>query len=82
MKLLLNMIFLKSDSSVILCQTYTQYIPLSVYELESWLGAPSMYVFDCSSAGMILNAFCAVISILRQVFCDLNISTGNILWIL
>ncbi|KAI5066969.1 hypothetical protein GOP47_0017497 [Adiantum capillus-veneris] len=39
-------------------KSYTQYIPLSVYELESWLGTPSIYVFDCSAAGMILNAFC------------------------
>lgn len=39
-------------------KTYTQYIPLSIYELESWLGTPSIYVFDCSAAGMILNALC------------------------
>ncbi|KAL2653954.1 hypothetical protein R1flu_022082 [Riccia fluitans] len=39
-------------------KSYTQYIPLSVYELESWLGTPSIYVFDCSAAGMIINAFC------------------------
>lgn len=39
-------------------KSYTQYIPLSVYDLESWLGTPSIYVFDCSAAGMILNAFC------------------------
>lgn len=38
-------------------KSYTQYIPLSIYELESWLGTPSIYVFDCSSAGMIVNAF-------------------------
>jgi hypothetical protein len=41
-------------------QSFTQYIPLSVYELESWLGNPSIYVFDCSAAGMIVNAFCEV----------------------
>ncbi|GAQ83620.1 HEAT repeat protein [Klebsormidium nitens] len=39
-------------------KTYTQYIPLSVYELETWLQTPSIYVFDCSAAGMIVNAFC------------------------
>ncbi|KAG0616749.1 hypothetical protein M758_5G139500 [Ceratodon purpureus] len=37
---------------------FTQYIPLSVYELESCLGNPSIYVFDCSAAGMIVEAFC------------------------
>ncbi|KAG0566271.1 hypothetical protein M758_7G048400 [Ceratodon purpureus] len=39
-------------------KNFTQYIPLSVYELESWLGNPSIYVLDCSAAGMIVNAFC------------------------
>ena len=29
-------------------QDYTQYIPLSVYELESWFGTPLIYVFDHS----------------------------------
>ncbi|GAB2272105.1 Regulatory-associated protein of TOR 1 [Dionaea muscipula] len=38
-------------------KTYTQYIPLSVRELDSWLKTPSIYVFDCSAAGNIVNAF-------------------------
>ena len=37
--------------------SYTQYIPLSVYDLQSWLSAPAIYIFDCSAAGLILNAF-------------------------
>ncbi|CAI7831873.1 unnamed protein product [Closterium sp. NIES-54] len=41
----------------VLNKTYTQYIPLSVYELDSWLATPSIYVFDSSAAGMIINAF-------------------------
>eukprot|EP00741_Cyanophora_paradoxa_P021268 tig00021348_g20528.t1 len=36
---------------------FTQYIPLSIYDLQTWMGTPSIYVFDCSSAGMIVNAF-------------------------
>lgn len=36
---------------------YTQYIPLSVYELQTWLGAPVIYCYDCSGAGNILNSF-------------------------
>ncbi|KAL0744122.1 hypothetical protein Bca4012_085635 [Brassica carinata] len=36
---------------------YTQYIPLPIGELDSWLKTPSIYVFDCSAARMILNAF-------------------------
>ncbi|XXG39915.1 hypothetical protein AAC387_Pa01g0756 [Persea americana] len=38
-------------------KSYTQYIPLSVSELDSCLQTPSIYVFDCSAAGMIVNAF-------------------------
>lgn len=36
---------------------YTQYIPLSVYELQTWLGAPVIYCYDCSGAENILNSF-------------------------
>lgn len=36
---------------------YTQYIPLSVYELHSWVAAPCIYVLDCSAAGLLLGAF-------------------------
>ncbi|KAK1354595.1 hypothetical protein POM88_047851 [Heracleum sosnowskyi] len=38
-------------------RSYTQYIPLAISELDSWLKTPSIYVFDCSAAGMIVNAF-------------------------
>lgn len=38
-------------------QTYTQYIPLSVYDLQTWMGAPSIYVYDCSCAGTIVKSF-------------------------
>lgn len=38
-------------------QSYTQYIPLSVYDLQSWMGAPSIYVYDCSNAGIIVDSF-------------------------
>ncbi|KAL9673526.1 hypothetical protein QQ045_029785 [Rhodiola kirilowii] len=38
-------------------KNYTQYIPLPISDLDSWLKTPSIYVFDCSSAGMIVNAF-------------------------
>lgn len=41
-------------------QSYTQYIPLPISELDSWLKTPSIYVFDCSAARMILNAFAEV----------------------
>jgi len=38
-------------------RTYTQYIPLSVYDLQTWMGSPSIYVYDCSNAGMIVKTF-------------------------
>ncbi|XWS22111.1 hypothetical protein CRYUN_Cryun29cG0006600 [Craigia yunnanensis] len=38
-------------------KSYTQYIPLPIKDLDSWLRTPSIYVFDCSAAGMIVNAF-------------------------
>ena len=36
---------------------YTQYIPLSLYDLQSWMGSPSIFVYDCSNAGIIVNSF-------------------------
>ena len=39
---------------------FTQYIPVSLYDLQTWMGgvaAPSAYVFDCSNAGIIVDAF-------------------------
>jgi regulator-associated protein of mTOR len=38
-------------------QSYTQYIPLSVYDLQTWMGSPSIYVYDCSNAGVIVDSF-------------------------
>ncbi|KAL0278568.1 UNVERIFIED_CONTAM: hypothetical protein PYX00_000353 [Menopon gallinae] len=38
-------------------KTYTQYIPLSIFDLQTWMGAPSIYVYDCSNAGIIVSSF-------------------------
>jgi regulator-associated protein of mTOR len=38
-------------------RNYTQYIPLSLYDLQSWIGAPSLFVYDCSDAGLIIGNF-------------------------
>ncbi|XP_076959609.1 regulatory-associated protein of TOR 1-like [Bidens hawaiensis] len=38
-------------------RSYTQYIPCPISDLDSWVKTPSIYVFDCSAAGMIVNAF-------------------------
>ncbi|KAI8373402.1 hypothetical protein EDC96DRAFT_499196 [Choanephora cucurbitarum] len=38
-------------------RNYTQYIPVSLFDLQSWLGSPVIYVWDCSAAGNIIHAF-------------------------
>uniref|UniRef100_A0A3P8XTK1 Regulatory-associated protein of mTOR n=1 Tax=Esox lucius TaxID=8010 RepID=A0A3P8XTK1_ESOLU len=38
-------------------KNYTQYIPLSVYDLQTWMGSPSIFVYDCSNAGIIVKSF-------------------------
>ena len=38
-------------------KNYTQYIPLSLYDMQQWTGAPAIYLFDCSSAGTIVKSF-------------------------
>ena len=36
---------------------YTQYIPVSMYDLQTWLGGPSFYIYDVSHAGHIMANF-------------------------
>lgn len=36
---------------------FTQYIPLSLYEVQTWMSTPSFYVWDCSNAGIIIQNF-------------------------
>ncbi|KAI3327065.1 raptor N-terminal caspase like domain-containing protein [Xylariaceae sp. AK1471] len=38
-------------------KNYTQYIPISLYDLQQWLQSPTVYVWDCSEAGNILNNY-------------------------
>ncbi|GAB1217188.1 hypothetical protein ATERTT37_006419 [Aspergillus terreus] len=38
-------------------KNYTQYIPVSLYDLQSWLAGPSLFVFDVSNAGNIVQNF-------------------------
>ncbi|KAG8997859.1 hypothetical protein FRB94_002908 [Tulasnella sp. JGI-2019a] len=38
-------------------KNYTQYIPVSLHDLQGWLGTPTMYIWDCSAAGHILENF-------------------------
>lgn len=36
---------------------YTQYIPLSLYDVQDWIGVPALYIFDCNGAGLIVKEF-------------------------
>lgn len=36
---------------------FTQYIPVSLYDLQTWLGAPCIFVYDCHAAGFIVSNF-------------------------
>lgn len=38
-------------------KNYTQYIPVSIYDIQTWLGSPCIFVYDCSNAGNILVSF-------------------------
>ncbi|OCT50168.1 WD repeat-containing protein mip1 [Cladophialophora carrionii] len=38
-------------------KNYTQYIPVGLYDLQSWLGGPSLLVYDVSHAGNIVYNF-------------------------
>jgi regulator-associated protein of mTOR len=38
-------------------KNYTQYIPISLYDLQSWTSGPSIFVWDCSDAATIIQNF-------------------------
>ena len=38
-------------------KNFTQYMPMCVLDVNKWLQGPTMYVFDCSNAGMIIDTF-------------------------
>ncbi|KAF2752340.1 hypothetical protein M011DRAFT_415696 [Sporormia fimetaria CBS 119925] len=38
-------------------RNFTQYIPMSIYDVQTWIGAPSLFVYDCSDAGLIISNF-------------------------
>lgn len=42
-------------------KNYTQYIPVSLYDLQSWLAGPSLFVYDVSHAGNIIQNFPAFV---------------------
>ncbi|KAJ3774118.1 hypothetical protein FB446DRAFT_492928 [Lentinula raphanica] len=38
-------------------RSYTQYLPVSLQEIQNWLGSPGVYIWDCSAAGRLLHNF-------------------------
>ena len=36
---------------------YTQYIPLSIYDLLLWMGTPSVFVWDCAQAELVVKSY-------------------------
>ncbi|KAL9086749.1 MAG: hypothetical protein Q9159_003968 [Coniocarpon cinnabarinum] len=38
-------------------KSYTQYIPISLYDLQAWLGAPSLFVWDATDSGVVVQNF-------------------------
>ncbi|XP_054159125.1 regulatory-associated protein of mTOR-like isoform X2 [Oppia nitens] len=57
-------------------RSYTQYIPLSVYDLQQWMGSPSIYVFECSNAGIIVDSF-SQFAIQHEKEYELNLNTNT-----
>eukprot|EP00051_Salpingoeca_urceolata_P019295 m.280281 g.280281 ORF g.280281 m.280281 type:complete len:1393 (+) comp19398_c0_seq3:236-4414(+) len=38
-------------------KNYTQYLPVSIYDLQTWIGSPSILVYDCPSAELVIRSF-------------------------
>ncbi|KAI7963612.1 hypothetical protein MJO29_004039 [Puccinia striiformis f. sp. tritici] len=36
-------------------KAYTQYIPIRLYDILTWVGTPAVFIWDCNNAGQILN---------------------------
>ncbi len=39
---------------------YSQYIPLSIASIMTWLGTPAVYIWDCSTAGHIVSSYITI----------------------
>ena len=58
-------------------KNYTQYIPLSVYELRAVVGAPAVFVLDCSGAGVLLPHFQAAMPRHRAAPSDVEVAAAR-----
>eukprot|EP00501_MAST-03F_sp_TOSAG23-6_P002111 GSMAST32.ASY1.ANO1.2207.1 assembled CDS len=48
-------------------KNFTQYIPMSVYDLVGWARRPAIFVFDCSAAGILLPHFKKMKDVQKQM---------------
>ncbi|KAF8509765.1 raptor N-terminal caspase like domain-containing protein [Hysterangium stoloniferum] len=56
-------------------KTYSQYIPVSLWDLQQWLGSPCVYVWDTSSAGHLLSNY---VRLAEQRDAELRAQNGGI----
>lgn len=40
-------------------RNYTQYIPVSLQDIQGWVQSPAVHIWDCSAAGHLMNNFLA-----------------------
>lgn len=38
-------------------KNFTQYLPASIYDIQTWVGSPTIFVYDCSGAGVVVDCF-------------------------
>ena len=55
-------------------KNYTQYIPVSIAEVQNWLGSPCVYIWDCSAAGNLLQSF---VNFAERRDADINLMHGG-----
>ncbi|KAI5124927.1 hypothetical protein M0805_007354 [Coniferiporia weirii] len=55
-------------------RNYSQYIPVSLIEIQNWLGSPCIYIWDCSAAGNLLTNF---INFAEKRDADTNMQHGG-----
>jgi regulator-associated protein of mTOR len=49
-----------------------------MYELQTWLGTPCIYVLDCSASGLIINNFRGLMETRQQQLALQQQQVGNI----
>ncbi|EMD32619.1 hypothetical protein CERSUDRAFT_87930 [Gelatoporia subvermispora B] len=55
-------------------RNYTQYIPVALQDLQNWLMAPCVYIWDCSAAGHLVQNY---ISLAKRRDADAQLNRGG-----